>query len=75
MCEFVLNGLLFQLLIFGLHHILPVLLDGIYQQHAHVRIFIAFSLFLICDFSSCTDNRNPVGKCVKRTADIVVLTD
>ena len=36
---------------------------------------MAFSLFLIWERSSCIDTTTPVGICVKRTADIVVLTD
>src|SRR5262249_6213073 len=38
------------------------------------RTFIAFALFLICDFSSCCETTTPVGICVMRTAEYVVLT-
>src|SRR5690606_1140365 len=37
--------------------------------------FMALALFLICDFSSWQVTTVLVGMCVKRTADIVVLTD
>src|SRR5690606_28538125 len=39
------------------------------------RTFMALALFLICDFSSWQVTTVFVGICVKRTADIVVLTD
>src|SRR5688500_10995287 len=39
------------------------------------KIRIAFSLFLICDFSSCIETTTFVGRCVRRTAEYVVLTD
>ena len=37
--------------------------------------FIAFSRFCSCDFSSCIETTIPVGLCVIRTAESVVLTD
>ena len=38
------------------------------------RIFSAFALFLCCDFSSWQVTTRPVGRCVTRTAESVVLT-
>jgi hypothetical protein len=39
------------------------------------RTFIAFALFLCCDFSSWHCTTMPVGMCVMRTALSVVFTD
>ena len=36
---------------------------------------MAFARFLICDFSSCCETTRPLGMCVMRTAEYVVLTD
>ena len=36
---------------------------------------IACSLFCSCDFSFCIDTTMPLGRCVMRTAESVVLTD
>lgn len=35
----------------------------------------AAARFWICDFSFCIDTTVPVGMCVMRTAESVVLTD
>src|SRR6516162_8381323 len=37
-------------------------------------IVIAFDLFLCCDRSSCTNTTIPLGMCVMRMADSVLLT-